>query len=53
MNNHTSAVWYHLIFHVQVLKLHPGNLYAANGAGIVLAEKGNFDVAKDIFKQVS
>ncbi|EHA8589069.1 putative protein CTR9 [Cocos nucifera] len=38
--------------YTKVLKLHPGNLYAANGAGIVLAEKGNFDVAKDIFKQV-
>lgn len=32
--------------------LHPGNLYAANGAGVVLAEKGHFDVSKDIFTQV-
>lgn len=28
-------------------------MYAANGAGIVLAEKGQFDVSKDIFTQVS
>lgn len=33
--------------------LRHGNLYAANGAGIVLAEKGQFDVSKDIFTQVS
>ena len=30
----------------------PGNLYGANGAGVVLAEKGHFDVSKDIFTQV-
>ena len=28
-------------------------MYAANGAGVVLAEKGRFDVSKDIFTQVS
>lgn len=32
---------------------HPSNLYAANGAAIVLAEKGHFDVSKDIFTQVN
>lgn len=32
---------------------HPANLYAANGAGVILAEKGQFDVSKDIFTQVS
>ena len=32
--------------------LRPANLYAANGAGVVLAEKGHFDVSKDIFTQV-
>lgn len=43
-----------LEFHVtQVLVQHPGNLYAANGAGVVSAEKGHFDVSKDIFTQVS
>ncbi|ONK66575.1 uncharacterized protein A4U43_C06F9760 [Asparagus officinalis] len=26
-------------------------MYAANGAGLVLAEKGHFDVSKDIFTQ--
>ncbi|CAN0839355.1 Protein CTR9 homolog [Linum grandiflorum] len=36
----------------KVLVQHTSNLYAANGAGIVLAEKGNFDVAKDLFTQV-
>ncbi|CAA6659094.1 unnamed protein product [Spirodela intermedia] len=36
----------------KVLVLRPGNLYAANGAGIILAEKGHFDVSKDIFTQV-
>lgn len=29
------------------------NLYAANGAGMVFAEKGQFDIAKDLFTQVS
>ncbi|KAJ0970982.1 hypothetical protein J5N97_018941 [Dioscorea zingiberensis] len=38
--------------YTKVLMLRPGNLYAANGAGIVLAEKGQFDVSKDIFTQV-
>lgn len=28
-------------------------MYAANGTGIVLAEKGHFDVSKDLFTQVS
>ncbi|XP_068663134.1 protein CTR9 homolog [Aristolochia californica] len=36
----------------KVLVQHPGNLYAANGAGVILAEKGHFDVSKDIFTQV-
>lgn len=35
-----------------VLKQNPANLYAANGAALVRAEKGQFDVAKDIFTQV-
>ncbi|XP_022729017.1 protein CTR9 homolog isoform X2 [Durio zibethinus] len=35
-----------------VLVQHTENLYAANGAGVVLAEKGQFDVSKDIFTQV-
>ncbi|XVF35118.1 hypothetical protein REPUB_Repub18cG0117100 [Reevesia pubescens] len=36
----------------RVLVQHTDNLYAANGAGVVLAEKGQFDVSKDIFIQV-
>ncbi|KAI3740825.1 hypothetical protein L2E82_31299 [Cichorium intybus] len=27
---------------------HPANMYAANGAGVVLAEKGQFDIAKEV-----
>ncbi|PIA27250.1 hypothetical protein AQUCO_08200042v1 [Aquilegia coerulea] len=38
--------------YTKVLVQHPSNLYAANGAAVVLAEKGQFDVAKDIFTQV-
>lgn len=36
---------------LQVLAQHSANLYAANGAGVVFAEKGHFDVSKDIFTQ--
>ncbi|GAB4838024.1 Protein CTR9 [Ancistrocladus abbreviatus] len=35
-----------------VLKQRTANLYAANGVGLYLAEKGQFDGAKDIFSQV-
>ncbi|KAH9801934.1 protein CTR9-like [Citrus sinensis] len=35
----------------QVIVQHTSNLYAANGAGVVLAEKGQFDVSKDLFTQ--
>ncbi|CAN6472201.1 unnamed protein product [Victoria cruziana] len=38
--------------YTKVLIQKPGNLYAANGAGIILAEKGHFDVSKDLFTQV-
>ncbi|KAI4335229.1 hypothetical protein L6164_013895 [Bauhinia variegata] len=38
--------------YTKVLLQHPANLYAANGAGVVFAEKGHFDVSKDIFTQV-
>ncbi|KAL5995315.1 Protein CTR9 [Asimina triloba] len=38
--------------YTKVLVQHSSNLYAANGAGIILAEKGHFDVSKDIFAQV-
>ncbi|KAL0904760.1 hypothetical protein M5K25_026909 [Dendrobium thyrsiflorum] len=38
--------------YTKVLMLCPANLYAANGAGVILAEKGHFDVSKDVFTQV-
>lgn len=38
--------------YTKVLVEHPANLYAANGASVVLAEKGQFDVSKDLFTQV-
>ncbi|KAG0490123.1 hypothetical protein HPP92_006986 [Vanilla planifolia] len=38
--------------YTKVLVMRPSNLYAANGAGVILAEKGHFDVAKDVFTQV-
>lgn len=38
--------------YTRVLIQHNSNLYAANGAGVILAEKGHFDVSKDIFTQV-
>ncbi|PWA35848.1 binding protein [Artemisia annua] len=39
--------------YTKVLVEHPANMYAANGAGVVLAEKGQFDVANELFKQSS
>ncbi|ONK62554.1 uncharacterized protein A4U43_C07F5300 [Asparagus officinalis] len=36
----------------EVLKLHPENMYAANGTGAILAEKCHFNVSKDIFSEV-
>ncbi|KAK9050886.1 hypothetical protein SSX86_027511 [Deinandra increscens subsp. villosa] len=38
--------------YTKVLVEHPANMYAANGAGVVLAEKGQFDIAKELFTQV-
>ncbi|XP_050216699.1 protein CTR9 homolog [Mercurialis annua] len=38
--------------YTRVLVQHTANLYAANGAGVVLAEKGHFDVSKDLFMEV-
>jgi RNA polymerase-associated protein CTR9 len=39
-------------FH-RVLFDEPNNVYAANGLGIVCAEKGEFDVAREIITRVS
>lgn len=38
--------------YTNILLQHPSNLYAANGAGVVLAEKGQFDISKELFTQV-
>ncbi|WOH08975.1 hypothetical protein DCAR_0728426 [Daucus carota subsp. sativus] len=38
--------------YTKVLVQHSSNLYAANGAGVVLAEKGHYDVAKELLTQV-
>ncbi|KAL2529956.1 Protein CTR9-like protein [Forsythia ovata] len=38
--------------YTKVLQQNSANLYAANGAGVVLAERGQFDIAKDLFTQV-
>ncbi|KAL3535538.1 hypothetical protein ACH5RR_003999 [Cinchona calisaya] len=38
--------------YMKVLLQHNGNLFAANGAGVVLAEKGQFDISKELFTQV-
>ena len=37
---------------LKALSQNPNNMYAANGIGMVLAEKGQFDMAKEIFTQV-
>ncbi|KAH9160624.1 hypothetical protein LEN26_001770 [Aphanomyces euteiches] len=39
-------------YYKKTLSSHPHNIYAANGIGIMLAEKGQFDKAKLIFAQV-
>ena len=38
--------------YTKVLIQHSSNLYSANGAEVVLAEKSHFDVSKDIFTLV-
>ncbi|KAL0426803.1 UNVERIFIED_CONTAM: protein CTR9 [Sesamum latifolium] len=38
--------------YTKVLLQQSANLYAANGAGMVFAERGQFDIAKDLFTQV-
>ncbi|TVU30164.1 hypothetical protein EJB05_21773 [Eragrostis curvula] len=40
------------LYQSQVLKQHRSNLFAANGIGILYAEKGKWDVAKELFTQV-
>lgn len=40
-------------FYWKVLQKNPSNIYAANGIGIVFAEKGEVALAKEFFTQVS
>lgn len=40
-------------FYWKVLQKNPANIYAANGMGIVVAEKGEISLAKEFFTQVS
>ncbi|KAJ0403615.1 hypothetical protein ATCC90586_008768 [Pythium insidiosum] len=39
-------------YYKKTMQLQPKNIYAANGLGIMMAEKGNFELAKQIFSQV-
>ncbi|TYZ61280.1 hypothetical protein PybrP1_009581 [[Pythium] brassicae (nom. inval.)] len=39
-------------YYKKTIQSHPGNIFAANGLGIMVAEKGNFELAKQIFSQV-
>lgn len=39
-------------YYKKTMQLQPRNIYAANGLGIMMAEKGNFELAKLIFSQV-
>eukprot|EP01135_Chromosphaera_perkinsii_P005243 Nk52_evm12s327 gene=Nk52_evmTU12s327 len=48
----TKSYKYAIDFFSRVLKYDPKNLYAANGIGAVLAERGHFKEAKEIFQQV-
>ncbi|VFQ81333.1 unnamed protein product [Cuscuta campestris] len=38
--------------YTKVLSQQHSSLYAANGTGVILAEKGQFDISKDLFTQV-
>ncbi|KAG2650481.1 hypothetical protein PVAP13_1NG163900 [Panicum virgatum] len=40
------------LYQSQVLKQHCSNMFAANGIGILYAEKAKWDVAKELFTQV-
>ncbi|DBA03263.1 TPA: hypothetical protein N0F65_011622, partial [Lagenidium giganteum] len=39
-------------YYKKTIQTHASNIYAANGLGIMVAEKGNFELAKQIFTQV-
>ncbi|CAI5712020.1 unnamed protein product [Hyaloperonospora brassicae] len=51
-NRYTKNMSLSEVYYKKTLALHPHNIYAANGLGIMIAEKGNFELAKQIFSQV-
>ncbi|KAL3673573.1 hypothetical protein V7S43_001277 [Phytophthora oleae] len=51
-NRYTKNMSLSEVYYKKTLTSHPHNIYAANGLGIMIAEKGNFELAKQIFSQV-
>ncbi|KAF4047289.1 Tetratricopeptide repeat [Phytophthora infestans] len=51
-NRYTKNMSLSEVYYKKTLASHPHNIYAANGLGIMIAEKGNFELAKQIFSQV-
>ncbi|KAF1335705.1 Rna polymerase-associated protein ctr9, partial [Globisporangium splendens] len=51
-NRYTKNMSLSEIYYKKTIQAHPSNIYAANGLGIMVAEKGNFELAKQIFSQV-
>ncbi|TDH65202.1 uncharacterized protein CCR75_001522 [Bremia lactucae] len=51
-NRYTKNMSLSEVYYKKTLASHPRNIYAANGLGIMIAEKGNFELAKQIFSQV-
>lgn len=51
-NRYTKNMSLSEVYYKKTLASYPHNIYAANGLGIMIAEKGNFEHAKQIFSQV-
>ncbi|RLN93962.1 hypothetical protein BBJ28_00004098 [Nothophytophthora sp. Chile5] len=51
-NRYTKNMSLSEVYYKKTLASYPSNIYAANGLGIMIAEKGNFELAKQIFSQV-
>ncbi|CAH0517019.1 unnamed protein product [Peronospora belbahrii] len=51
-NRYTKNMSLSEVYYKKTLASYPHNIYAANGLGIMIAEKGNFELAKQIFSQV-
>ncbi|RMX62258.1 hypothetical protein DD238_000838 [Peronospora effusa] len=51
-NRYTKNMSLSEVYYKKTLTSYPHNIYAANGLGIMIAEKGNFELAKQIFSQV-